>query len=356
LYDFEVESSLRRYRVSFTDAFEEALRLRLERGDTVIIDARVAELHRHRLGSLLDDPRHLRLDADERLKSYEGIGPIIGHLTGNGFRKGNKLIAIGGGITQDAVAFTASVLYRGVEWIFFPSTLLAQCDSCIGGKTSINFGKFKNQLGNFYPPSEIYIDLSLLETLPRSERLSGLGEMAHYFLVSGEKDFNRFSDDAPRALTDAGVLKGLIARSLEIKRGFIEKDEFDRKERQILNYGHSFGHALEAVTGYGLPHGIAVSYGMDIANFVSMKLGLVTGEFRDRVREVLSAIWREHPIGDISLPEYVAALRRDKKNAGATLGLILTRGFGRMFAQQIEVTDEFTGWLQEYFDNGIANA
>src|SRR5207249_769748 len=153
-----------------------------------------------------------------------------------------------------------------------------------------------------YPPSEVHIDLSLLETLPRSERLSGLGEMAHYYLVSGEPDFERFASDAPAAMTDQAVLRGLVARSLEIKRRFIEIDEFDRKERQILNYGHSFrrkerqilnyghsfGHALEALTSYRLPHGIAVSYGMDLANFVSWKLGLATEEFRNRVRGVLS--------------------------------------------------------------------
>lgn len=354
--DLEVQSSLRHYTVSFTDAFEEVLFRTLQPGDTVIIDARVAELHRHRLGLLFEDRQHLQLDAHERLKSYEGLGPIIAHLTDTGFRKGNKIIAIGGGIIQDAVAFTASILYRGVTWVFFPSTLLAQCDSCIGGKTSINFGRFKNQLGNFYPPSEIHIDLSLLETLPRGDRLSGLGEMAHYYLVSGESDFNRFAADAPLALNDASVLRGMIARSLEIKRVFVEIDEFDRGERQVLNYGHSFGHALETVTEYSLPHGIAVAYGMDIANFVSWKLGLATKDFRERVSEVLRPIWSEHAIGVLSIPDYLAALRRDKKNAGRTLGLILTRGFGQMFAQQIEVTEEFTGWLQEYFDNGIAHA
>jgi len=356
MYDFEVQSSVRPYTVGFTERFEDTLTRRLEPGDVLLIDARVAELHRHRLGSLADDARHLQLHADEHLKSYEGIGPIIEHLTRNNFRKGNKLIGVGGGIIQDVTGFTASILYRGVGWIFFPSTLLAQCDSCIGGKTSINFGQFKNQLGNFCPPSEVHIDLSLLETLPRSERLSGLGEMAHYYLVSGESDFERFADDAPSALADEGVLRPLVARSLEIKRRFIEIDEFDRNERQILNYGHSFGHALEALTSYRLPHGIAVSYGMDVANFISWKLGLASEDFRDRVRRVLRDIWRDHPIGEVSISRYVDALRRDKKNVGSTLGLILTRGFGQMFPQQVEVTETFTGWLRDYFDNEVVHA
>lgn len=345
-----MRSSIRSYTVGFTERFEDTLAQRLKPGDVLLIDARVTELHRHRFGSLADDARHLQLHADEQLKSYQGVEPIIEHVISNNFRKGNKLIGVGGGIIQDVTGFTASILYRGVGWIFFPTTLLAQCDSCIGGKTSINFGQFKNQLGNFCPPSEVHIDLSLLETLPRSERLSGLGEMAHYYLVSGESDFERFAGDAPAALTDQAVLQGLIARSLEIKRRFIEIDEFDRNERQVLNYGHSFGHALEALSGYRLPHGIAVSYGIDVANFISCKMGLVPEAFRDRVRPVLRNIWRDHPIGEVSLPRYVDALRRDKKNAGSTLGLILTKGFGQMFLQQVEVNVAFTGWLADWFD------
>src|SRR3972149_4871268 len=262
MFDFEVHSAVRSYTVDFHDRFEDILNARLHPGDILLIDARVAELHGHRFGSLLDDPRHLQLFVDENLKSYEGVGPVIDHLARHGFRKDHKLIGIGGGIIQDVTGFTASILFRGVDWLCFPSTLLAQCDSCIGSKTSINFGRFKNQLGNFYPPAEVHIDLSLLKSLPMSALLSGLGEMAPYYLVSGGQDCGRLAREAPAALVDHGMLKGLVARSLEIKRGFIQVDEFDLKERQVLNYGHSFGHALETLTDYRLPHGIAVSYGM----------------------------------------------------------------------------------------------
>ncbi len=355
MFDFAVHSSVRSYTVDFPDRFEDTLKARLQPGDVLLIDARVAEIHGHRLGSLLDDPRHLQLSVDENLKSYEGVGPVIDHLARHGFQKDHKLIGIGGGIIQDVTGFTSSILFRGVDWICFPSTLLAQCDSCIGSKTSINFGRFKNQLGNFYPPAEVHIDLSLLQSLPRSELLSGLGEMAHYYLVSGEQDFERFAREAPAALADHGILKGLVARSLEIKRGIIEVDEFDRQERQVLNYGHSFGHALETLTDYRLPHGIAVSYGMDMANFVSWKLGLVPADVGHRIRTVLEGIWRSHPIGEVSVPRYLEALRRDKKNVGATLGLILTRGIGRMFKQQVEVSEAFEDWLHDYFENELVH-
>src|SRR4029079_9979987 len=110
-------------------------------------------------------------------------------------------------------------------------------------------------------------------TLSLPELQSGLGEMLHYFIVSGEDDFKRFKKDYPLALKDKEVLKGIIARSLEIKKSYIEIDEFDKKERQVFNYGHTFGHAIESLTDYRIPHGIAVSYGMDMANFISVKKG-----------------------------------------------------------------------------------
>ena len=171
-------------------------------------------------------------------------------------------------------------MYRGVDWIFFPTTLLAQGDSCIGSKTSINFGKFKNQVGGFYPPVNIYIDLAFLATLKDIDIKSGLGEMCHYYIVAGEEDFMRYKREYDFALSDKNVLAGIIARSLEIKKGYIEIDEFDQKERQVFNYGHSFGHAIESLTDYRIPHGIAVSYGMDMANFISVKLDYIPETIR----------------------------------------------------------------------------
>jgi 3-dehydroquinate synthase len=346
---FEIRATLRRYTVGFTEPVETHLLAARADGDVCIVDAEVARVHRGRLASLLDGAGSLILEANEHVKSYHGVAPVIEHLTRHGFRKDGRLVAIGGGVIQDVTAFTASILFRGVEWLCVPTTLLAQCDSCIGSKTSINFGAFKNQLGTFYPPSEVYIDVSLLRSLPREHLLSGLGEMAHYFLIAGEADFERFARDAPVALDDEGVLRGLIRRSLEIKRRYVEIDEFDRDARVVLNYGHSFGHALESLTEYRLPHGIAVSYGMDIANFVSAKLGLAPSGMRERVRAVLEPIWRAHPLGPVSVPRFVDALRRDKKNSRSALGLVLTRGIGDMFKASVEPVPPFTAWLEEYF-------
>jgi len=347
--DLTIKSRFRDYTVHFTSAFDDCLRADLRQGDVVILDRAVRRAHGARLDAALAGHTVLEIDATEDQKGYHRIGELIEQLIERGFRKQNRLVAIGGGITQDATAFIASVLYRGVDWLFYPTTLLAQGDSCIGSKTSVNFGKFKNQLGGFYPPARIVIDPVFLTTLPAAEVRSGLGEMAHYFLIGGEADFVRFSADLGPALATGETIGGLIQRSLEIKRAMVERDEFDTGPRQIFNYGHTFGHALESLTQYRIPHGIAVSYGMDLANLVSVKLGLLDAGTRTRARATLERIWSGTPIGAVDLPAYEKALLKDKKNADGQLGLILTRGFGEMFKQLVPLDDSFRGWLREFF-------
>jgi 3-dehydroquinate synthase len=347
--DFTVRSRVRDYEVRFGDDAFADLRRELRAGDVILVDATVRRLYAERLDPILPAQPCIEVAPNEAQKSYRGAEPVFERLIESGFRKQHRLVAIGGGITQDLTAFIASVLYRGVDWLFYPTTLLAQADSCIGSKTSINFGTSKNQLGGFYPPHRVLIDLSFLDTLPALERRSGIGEMAHYYLVAGEADFERFLVEAPRALEDRGVLRGLVARSLEIKRGFIERDEFDRGERQVLNYGHTFGHALESLTNYRIPHGIAVSYGMDLANYVSVQLGYLTEDVRARARAALEPIWTGVPIGALDQESYEAALRKDKKNADGRLGLILTRGFGRMFKELVPLDAAFSAWVRTWF-------
>jgi len=141
----------------------------------------------------------------------------------------------------------------------------------------------------------------------------------------------------------------LVKRNLEIKKGFIERDEFDRGERLLLNYGHSFGHAIESLTNFSIPHGIAVSYGMDMSNFISAKLGFIEHDLRLKIKQQLKKIWSGIPLPQSSVKEYETALSRDKKNIGNTYQLILTRGIGQMFKHGVTPNSEFTQWLAEYF-------
>ena len=353
MFDFTVKSIVHDYHVSFIEDTPATLLEELTEGDVIIVDNKIVELYGAELKGALDSHKYIGIDANENQKSYQGIMPVIEGLIEGGFRKNHRLVGIGGGITQDVTAFISSILYRGVQWLFFPTTLLAQGDSCIGSKTSINYGKFKNQIGGFYPPSKIFINLKYLKTLSDLDLKSGLGEMCHYFIVASEEDFERYKKDYPAALEDGEILAGLIARSLEIKKGYIEIDEFDRNERQVFNYGHSFGHAIESLTGYRIPHGIAVSYGMDMANFISVKMGLIPESIRQNIRELLEQIWQGTSIGDISLDKYKVALSKDKKNVGKELRLILNKGYGKIFKAAVQMDEQFTSWLVDYFENQL---
>lgn len=345
-----IKSSIREYEVYFSQSVFNALANELNTDDVCFVDQNVFSFLSNDVRQLITSGKHIHIEATEEHKSYTALTPIVEQLIENRFRKNNRIIAIGGGITQDITAFIASMMYRGVEWLFFPTTLLAQADSCIGGKTSINIGKYKNQLGNFYPPQKIFIVPALLKSLPELDFKSGMGEMLHFYLVSGEDDFEFYSQNYEKAFEDEAVLMALIKRNLEIKKGFIERDEFDRGERQLLNYGHSFGHAIESLTNYTVPHGIAVSYGMDMANFTSVKLEFIDEKVRQKIRPLLEKIWLGTPITDIPVEEFELALSRDKKNIGNTYQLILTRGIGNMLKHGITPNKDFSNWLTEYFE------
>lgn len=325
-------------------------------GDILIVDRIVADLYKDDLAGVLNSRNSIAVDATEENKSYEGVIPIFDELINRGFHKNNRLIAVGGGIIQDMAAFISSVLYRGCNWIHIPTTLLAQCDSCIGSKTSINFRHYKNQIGGFYPPREVYIDMNFLHTLHNKEMKSGMGEMLHYYVVGGKEDFEFYEGNVDMAMTYDAILSTLVHRSLEIKKSYIEIDEYDKNERQIFNYGHSFGHAIESITNYAVPHGIAVSYGIDMANYVAMKMGMLDGGVRDRIRKVTEKFWSAEDLKDVTVEKLIAALKKDKKNKGDKLGIILCSDYGKLSKHMLNADETFKGYLEEYFRKETYNA
>ena len=327
----KIKSSIRNYTVEFSNNFIKSIDQIYNDGDIIIFDniLYTPELDKYRCIQLYN--------VTEQTKDFNNISTIINSIIGK-FNKKNKLIAIGGGITQDVVGFISSILFRGVEWIFYPTTLLAQGDSCIGGKTSINFNTYKNQLGNFYPPYKVIVCNEFLDTLTKIDIKSGLGEMLHFFLVSSKADYDFF-------IKNQHDFKKLTTRCLDIKRSYIEIDEFDKNERLILNYGHTFGHAIEAVTNNEIAHGIAVSVGMDVANFISYKKGYITYELFKRIQKTLSSIYYDFKLPNIE--QLIIALKKDKKNISNKLNCVLTKGPGNMFLEEVEYS-EIESYLTEY--------
>jgi 3-dehydroquinate synthase len=326
LNNFEVKSKIHNYKVNFVDDYFDTLKDIVSDGDVIIIDEKIVKLY-----PKINDISCVKimLEANEKTKSFNGVGDVIKILLDLNFKKNYKFIAIGGGIIQDITAFISMTMFRGVKWYFFPTTLLAQGDSCIGSKSSINFEDKKNQLGGFYPPNEIFIDINFTKTLTVGDLYSGLGEMLHYFLISGKSDFEYFKDNINN-------LNNLIKRSLEIKKSMIEIDEFDVGPRLVFNYGHSFGHAIESITNYKVPHGIAVCHGMDIANFLSLQFGYMTEleylEIHQIILDIIEKNDYNFKLDDIDT--LISKMRKDKKNISNTFGLILTKGIGDMFLIQ----------------------
>lgn len=351
--DMVICSKFREYAVSFIDDFTVPLRREISDGAFVIIDNIVFDLYRERLEGVLPRDRHLIVEAAETNKTLDKCKEIIDTLVENNMRRNQKLIAIGGGVIQDITAFTASILYRGIEWSFFPTTLLAQGDSCIGSKTSINLGVKKNLVGNFYPPAAVFIDMGFLTSLVVDDVKSGIGEMLHFYAYADSPLFDELIRTYDEVIVNRALLREFIQGSLAIKKSVIEADEFDKGERNKFNYGHTFGHALETVTNYRMRHGLAVTVGMDIANFLSVELGLMKqGVFGD-MHAKLAVNFPSDDLSRYTVDSFMNALARDKKNIGNDLGCILSEGPGRLVRKQLPFDDNLKKMVMDYFHNGV---
>ena len=348
---FEVRSHVRTYRVSFTDDWMDTCTDLAEDERTFfVVDAAIAKKFGSRVERCVPSERMETIEATEAVKTLEGAGRLVERLSERGVRRHDMIVAIGGGVIQDVVGFTASILYRGVEWTFLPTTLLAQADSCIGGKTSINVGTRKNLVGTFYPPGMIYIDPGFLESLPEVEIRSGIGEIMHYYVYAGSPLLEPMVEEYSTFLENPRDLCRHIREALHIKRGVIEIDEFDKGERNKFNYGHTFGHALESISEFELRHGQAVTAGMCLANDLSVRLGLLDAGKAARLNALLSVNLPSYEWGSLDFDRYFELLSRDKKNVGkGTLTCILAEGYGRLVKQTLPMDDQFAGWVKSFF-------
>lgn len=313
-----------------------------------IVDSRVAELYRTEISNVLRSQSVLLVEALEVNKSLEKFPRYVEDLLTRSIRRTHVLIAIGGGIIQDITCFLAATLFRGVSWHFYPTTLLAQADSCIGSKSSINCGAAKNILGTFTPPDRVVISTKFLDTLDERDIRSGIGEMLKVQAIDGPESFRQIARDYDGILADRGIMLRWIERSLAVKKRIIEVDEFDRGPRNVMNYGHSFGHAIEAATDFGIPHGIAITIGMDLANFVSASLCGGSFELCADMHEVLRRNYRGFERTVIPMERFMGALTKDKKNTDDNLSLILPDGRGRIGKVAVANDERFRAACEEY--------
>lgn len=346
-----IQSHKGAYSVSFDSPLLTDAGMLLEGHPHFLVDANVARLYAERLRHILGHKNTVVIEATEENKSIERIIPVIDRLVENSVRRDHTLVAIGGGIIQDITCFIASTLLRGMPWLFVPTTLLAQADSCIGSKSSINLGKTKNILGTFNPPNHIHICAEFLDTLEDKDIRSGIGEILKVHAIDSAVAFDRLATDYEALFSDRRVLLAYVRKALLTKQRFIEEDEFDRGVRNIFNYGHSFGHAIEAATDFAVPHGIAVTLGMDMANRIAAQRGLVAQRDYLRMHDVLRKNYAPFARIPIPLERMLPALLKDKKNTSSKLVLILPVGPGAAIERVEVVPDkEFQAQCQLFLD------
>jgi 3-dehydroquinate synthase len=345
----KIKSYRKDYYVDFVEEISDNLLTNLSENGFLLIDSNIYNLYPC-FKNAFDESKTFVVKACEQDKSFEYSHLIIERLVESGFKRNHKLIAVGGGITQDLAGFTSSILYRGVEWVFFPTTLLAQADSCIGSKTSINFGGAKNLIGTFHPPSKIYCFDGFLPTLKEDDIKSGIGEMLHYFLIEDTKLAENLMSQYDQILAgNLSLVSEHTSQSLKIKKKLIEKDEFDAKERKIFNYGHTFGHAIETLTNYSISHGRAVTLGIDLANFISYKLGFIKYELYNKLHKIIYKNIPTFTFKEEELNRYISLLSKDKKNVDKSIGCILLKQENKAELTLISDTDNLKQIIQEYF-------
>lgn len=339
---FTVRSRLRDYEVEFGDGDGWARQLAdLDHG-FVVVDENVLRLHGDGVLAPLRAASVVALPVSEEGKVFQTVAELYDKAVKRAAKRNCVVISIGGGITQDVTGFMASTLYRGVGWVYVPTTLLAMADSCIGSKTSLNLGSHKNLLGTIYPPDRVIVHTPFVTTLPDADFASGVGEVVKLHLLGGDVAATEVREALPALMVrEPAVVRRATRASLEIKRGFIEEDEFDRGRRNLLNYGHCFGHALETATDFSLPHGLAVVVGMRLADLVARRRSLLTeDEATARCRTLYLPVVRMWPPLDLAARSAVVdAMGYDKKRTGAGLAVVVL-GDGLRPAQLRDVSIE----------------
>lgn len=312
----------------------------------IVTDENVARHHLAALeASLRAEGRHkgsIVLPAGEPTKSFRELGPLCERLLELGLERGDLVVAFGGGVIGDLAGFAAGILRRGVRFVQIPTTLLAQVDSSVGGKTGINTPQGKNLIGVFHQPSLVIADTDVLKTLPPREMRAGYAEVVKYGLL-GDANFFRWLEAAYDGVFgfDLETLVTAIETSVKAKAAIVERDEHETGDRALLNLGHTFGHALEAWTGYSdrLLHGEGVAIGMCLAFRFSERLGLCPEGTAARVAIHIAAVGLPTKIGDIpggkaDAAELVRLMGQDKKVKDGRLTFILVRDIGQAFVSR----------------------
>jgi 3-dehydroquinate synthase len=308
--------------------------------DVVIItDSNVWDHHRNEFPSF----ETIKIGTGEGSKTLDTVTALYNRLVQLNADRSTILVGIGGGIVCDITGFVASTYMRGIRFGYVATTLLAQVDASVGGKTGVNFNGYKNMVGVFNQPGFVICDLSLLKTLPKKEIVCGFAEIIKHAAIADPGLFSYLEDNYAQALSlDMDVLENLVYESVKIKASIVSRDEKEKGERRKLNFGHTFGHAIEKTTGAS--HGEAVSLGMVLASAISVQRGLLSEEDHLKLKTLLANY--QLPIHGVLKKESMwDALQKDKKRESNRMHFVLLQGLGRAIIRDIPILD-----VKEYLE------
>ncbi|WP_336293795.1 3-dehydroquinate synthase [Bartonella sp. CB169] len=325
----------------------------------LITDTNVASLHLEILQAELTKNKirtvPIIVEAGEQSKSFSTLQTVIDKILAARLERGDCVIAFGGGVVGDLVGFAASIIRRGMNFIQMPTTLLAQIDSSVGGKTGINSKYGKNLIGTFYQPRCVIADTCILDTLPLREFRAGYAEIVKYGLINQPDFFEWLEKNGQKVFSNGPIRTEAIIRSCQFKADIVARDECEMGERALLNLGHTFGHMLETATAYDskrLIHGEAVAIGMTLAHQFSAQLNLIDHALTHRIEAHLKAVGLPTQLKDIpgKLPDaetLMSFIAQDKKVSQDNLVFILTRGLGQSFIAKNIPSDAVFTFLEQ---------
>lgn len=268
--------------------------------------------------------------AGEEQKNLDSIRELLKYLLEQHFDRKDCLIALGGGVIGDMTGFAASVYLRGIPVIQLPTTLLAQIDSSIGGKTGVDFYGYKNMVGAFHMPSLVYSNISVLKTLPKEQLISGMGEVVKSALLGDAAFYGWLEEhtDELRAMQPE-TIREMVKRTAAIKVRIVERDPKEQGERALLNFGHTIGHAIEKYKNFGLQHGVCVGLGLVAASYMSVRRGMIREEDLKRIRALCDAFGLPLSVSGLDAQEILRITKSDKKMSNGQIRFILLRAIGR---------------------------
>lgn len=353
LFEIDIHSSLKSYSVAIGSGIAPAALK--DDGAIVVMDDALEAFF-----PWLGNARSIRIPAREASKTLETAATVIERMRDLGANRQSRLVAVGGGIIQDVATFAASSYMRGIEWSYCPTTLLGMVDSCIGGKSSLNVGPYKNIAGNFFPPGRVLIDTEFCTSLPKIQKIEGLLEAVKICYASQGTEFEKYLHLAGTGelIPNTATLGHIIALSLETKKRFIEEDEFDNGVRLLLNFGHTFGHAIEGASEYRISHGVAVGLGMLSAVSFSEEFDLVDRSL-PRIAALVKYVNRllahipdlAKTLEEISPVQTMERFRSDKKHRRDEFAVIIFDKDGLLERRFVPASTENSNRIIRVFEN-----